>query len=1161
MSRPVSRTETLNVIPSGYTGASNLTEGTGNYVPANAYHDHTYSGNYARWQLSSSNTSTVCYVYYTFDTSSIPSDATITSVTAQVKAYRNNRVTSGTSGVQLYANTTAKGSATTRLSTSATTVNITNGGSWTRSEINNLRLRLYGVRSSTNQTGYLYLYGATVTINYTISGTEYEVTVSNTSPVVTTDPTGTDYVFQGGSKEIAIYTDYIDEITVTDNNTNIKNSLVEHSTSSKTISLIPNSLVDSSGTVTDSENGLTDTSSDTYSQLLLRSGTYMEYSFDTSGIPSDAVIDSVSCRAKGCVYGTSSNYANVQLYSGSTAKGSTTNLSTNGTVTTIDLTCGTWTRSEISDTRIRITSTYTRNNNYYAYFYGAELTIVCTINQKSYTYTISNIAADHTIAIADIPATNYTITASSSYSGATVSPSTQSIREGRDATVEITVNDISEIVVKDNNTVVTGSLVQISGGYSYTITNVRAAHTITVEEAPYYSITGTSSFAGASFANLPKKVYIPGEDYTVSMNIDNIYSYRLTDNNVDVTSQVIGGGASGMESCIPSSYLSGSAAPTDPNNALTDTTSNTYAQLPLQSGGERYWFYQIGTDNIPKGVRIISVTCRIRANVSSTSSSITNKYVQLYSGETAKGSAYTIPTSDSTYEINCGTWTRDELEDCKIRLTATYSNSSGYYINFYGAELIVEYEGGYNIQNIRENHVLALSENTYYSLSGSSTLSGVSFSGLRNKIYDGEVYTATISGVSNIYAVKLLDNNVDVTESIEENNGTYTYTINGAHEAHTLSISEQTKYSVTASSSYQGATVRVSSNSVYKGDSFVITVDVSDIGLVSVSDNGTMITGLFSSTSPYTCTIYDVQEAHTVLVTEKIVYQITVTDVASNGDIVPTGNLTVEAGYDSLFKIITDDINSILLQDGNELANNDIIYHEALYSSSTCIPSVYLSEESSYSSQYSGYPPENGLTDVSSSTYCRVYANTGSNAESRLVYQFDCSSIPEDAVIDEVSCEVRARVNNTSYLPTRYSQLYYGNTARGSQSGSMSTTNTTQTISNGGTWTRTELNNIRLAVIVSRGTSNVDTSADFRFYGATLTVNYHIDAHYTYEIRLVSDDHNLILRDWPEKLIYVKQGNRFILPIKIFEKVSGGWVDKTNDPSLIDTSKIYINKE
>lgn len=127
----------------------------------------------------SSGSGTTGYAYYTFDLSSIPSNATITSVACKVKAHEENASRS-TCTLQLYAGSTAKGSRTTVNGTSNTIYNLTTGD-WTRSELNNLQLVM--------AVGYYggLIVGATLTINYTaersysatILGTESGVTISS----------------------------------------------------------------------------------------------------------------------------------------------------------------------------------------------------------------------------------------------------------------------------------------------------------------------------------------------------------------------------------------------------------------------------------------------------------------------------------------------------------------------------------------------------------------------------------------------------------------------------------------------------------------------------------------------------------------------------------------------------------------------------------------------------------------------------------------------------------------------------------------------------------------------------------------------------------------------------------------------------------------------
>jgi len=220
-------TGSVKLIPSGNTGASSFSESS-SYPASNGYHDSSSTSNYARFSLS---TSTSGYIYYTFDVSEIPSNATITSITAKAKVYRNSRVSN--SAVQLYTGTTAKGSAQTFSNTSATVVTISTPGSWTRTELNNLRMRLSGTGSSSSSSKYFYFYGADITINYSYTVTTYDITVTNSSSVtVTANPSE---VEAGGSSEIRA--DSISNITIKDNGTDVTSQFTQRTIQSESYSV------------------------------------------------------------------------------------------------------------------------------------------------------------------------------------------------------------------------------------------------------------------------------------------------------------------------------------------------------------------------------------------------------------------------------------------------------------------------------------------------------------------------------------------------------------------------------------------------------------------------------------------------------------------------------------------------------------------------------------------------------------------------------------------------------------------------------------------------------------------------------------------------------------------------------------------------------------
>ena len=409
MSRPISYTSAVTINAVSFADATNIAAENTTYPWSRGYNNSAYTANYARFQLNAASTNTDCYIYYTFDVGDIPSNATITSVVASVRVSRNNRV--GTSTVQLYAGTTAKGSSVTFSSTQTTGTNvtpsdITNGGSWARSELNNLRVMITGRRTNTNQTGYIYLFGMSVTVNYSVNGTEYSVTISN-STTGRTEPTGTTYVYQGLEQIVHIY-DIADlsNVNVTDDGNDIKSSLVFTPSGTTASTLNPTNLDDYHGyqAPTNPENGYAGTDSSNYAQLNIRGGgAYMLYTFAVPDIPNDAIINSITCQAKVYISSTSTSITNktIQLYAGTTAKGTATTISTTSG-NTVTLTPGTWTAAELKNIKIRMSAEYTGTSNRYIRFYGANLNISYTIRESVYTYTISNISADHTIVISNV---------------------------------------------------------------------------------------------------------------------------------------------------------------------------------------------------------------------------------------------------------------------------------------------------------------------------------------------------------------------------------------------------------------------------------------------------------------------------------------------------------------------------------------------------------------------------------------------------------------------------------------------------------------------------------------------------------------------------------------------------------------------------------------
>lgn len=141
----------------------------------------------------------------------------------------------------------------------------------------------------------------------------------------------------------------------------------------------------------------------------------------------------------------------------------------------------------------------------------------------------------------------------------------------------------------------------------------------------------------------------------------------------------------------PSSY-SGNGL-TNPSNAYTDETSTTAAQVRVTTtaGNTTSDYFIFNTSSIPENAVIVSVSCKAKAYISSTSK-ISPRSIGMYSGTTAKGTAQSLTAKASTFTFSGVDWTREELSSARVRVWATRtSGTTTSFLFFYGATLTVEY--------------------------------------------------------------------------------------------------------------------------------------------------------------------------------------------------------------------------------------------------------------------------------------------------------------------------------------------------------------------------------------------------------------------------------------------------------------------------------------
>lgn len=559
MARTINETKDLNIIPASYSGADSF--------GGNASNNDNYSQNTDNGVNPSDNTSsyarfspqtTEYSAYYIFDITTIPQSATINSVTAIVRAYKST--TNITATVALCNDTTIKGSAVTISSTTSpgTLYEIT-GSSWTRAELNKIKLRFTFKRSGYS-SAYLYFYGCNLTINYTYNGIEYDiVTTKDTDLVGSISPNGTTVVnpdTYGNEYVLLISGDTLTDILVTDNNTNINDQLVQHEAipGSFTIDKPAANATMTGQAFTQSGSNfvettiyqnaigvLASTSTNTTSNMFHRSSqafdTYIDYGFDFSDIPQNAKITSVSCSVKGHAEldSGSTSVCNVRMYSGNNPKSESIEFtSSSNTVVTFQYP-GSWTGQELQKAILRFTFGVSGG-----YIVGITWTVNYIVEADYpyyWTYTINPVNNDHNIIVGDtFVGQRYIVETLVYVPNVTVSNTYREVKENNSYDVTIYAQDLSVIIVSDNGTNVNSQLVGSNGVYTYSIAHVNQYHSIRIMEQTFYEITAESLENSVTVQVSETKVY-EGNSFIITVNTSSISNLYIKDNDVDISSQ------------------------------------------------------------------------------------------------------------------------------------------------------------------------------------------------------------------------------------------------------------------------------------------------------------------------------------------------------------------------------------------------------------------------------------------------------------------------------------------------------------------------------------------------------------------------------------------------------------------------------------------------
>ena len=370
------------------------------------YANTSNDSNPARITHTTSGTSSY-YLYLSgFNFSSIPNDAVVTSFEISIKGYESNLSTSTSYAPRLYYNSsgttwstvTNASAASSNFGTSSSTITVPYTGDWDtlKGYGSSLGIRLTIRRSNRNTQGYLYIYGAEIAVEYYIP-VYHDVSITGD-----TTPTGTQTVLEG--TDLSIMYVGSSKPTVTDNSVDVTSQVTE-STGGSTV-YVPSGNTTSNFTATNMTNAYNESSNTgSYASLEINGNTTGTCNLSIPvSLPSGASVQSVTCSValQFSRNGSSSGFtSSVQMYSGNTAKGSATtwvSSATDVSRTVYNLTVGTWSTSDLSNAQLRLTATNSASSTHrFIYVYGVSLTVTYSVSGKIYTYTLTNITADHTI--------------------------------------------------------------------------------------------------------------------------------------------------------------------------------------------------------------------------------------------------------------------------------------------------------------------------------------------------------------------------------------------------------------------------------------------------------------------------------------------------------------------------------------------------------------------------------------------------------------------------------------------------------------------------------------------------------------------------------------------------------------------------------------------
>ena len=282
----------------------------------------------------------------------------------------------------------------------------------------------------------------------------------------------------------------------------------------------------------------------------------------------------------------------------------------------------------------------------------------------------------------------------------------------------------------------------------------------------------------------------------------------------------------------------------------------------------------------------------------------------------------------------------------------------------------------------------------------------------------------------------------------------------------------------------------------------------------------------------------------------------TVTSTLSgNGTIVPSGATSTYKGAEYTLTITPTNKSETVTATNNGVdITSQLVAHGAGSTDTFTADDVTTSGIQSGSS-YAEYALRHTAESPYSST-SNMYASSGSTGYA--AYSFDFSSIPSNAVIEDIEVRCHGHRENSAIDSSHVSQcvLYQGSTAISEEVDFPSTSSSIITLTPTTMPTRSQLDNVRLRHYVG-------------YYGGLVTgisfvVTYSTGTgidHYTYTYTVTGDATiAVVIGGGPVETskLYAKNGSTWAEVSEAYKKVNGSWVLQSDVTQVFDSSKKYV---